>query len=51
MGAGHARSDGPSALGLEKIATMAIRRYGKFKPADFEWTAPAARPSPHVFDV
>jgi hypothetical protein len=46
-----ARSDGLSALGLEKIATMAIRRYGKFKPEDFEWTAPAARRSPHAFDV
>lgn len=46
-----ARSDGPSALGLEKVATMAIRRYGKFQPADFEWMPPAARLSPSVFDV
>ncbi len=46
-----ARPDGASALGLEKIATMAIRRYGKFKSADFEWTPPAARPGHHAFDA
>lgn len=46
-----ARPDGASALGLEKIATMAIRRYGKFKPSDFEWTPPAAQSSPYAFDA
>jgi hypothetical protein len=47
----NARMGGPSALGLEKIATMAIRRYGKFNPADFEWTPPAARAARHAFDA
>ncbi len=46
-----ARSGGASALGLEKIATMAIRRYGKFDPAEFEWTPPMTHPARHAFDA
>ncbi len=45
------RPDGASALGVEKVATMAIRRYGKFNPADFEWLPPAAHPARHTFDA
>lgn len=46
-----ARSGGASALGLEKIATMAIRRYAKFDPVEFEWTPPVTHPARHAFDA
>jgi hypothetical protein len=45
------RPEGASAVGLERVAGLAVRRYAKFRPSEFEWNGAAPVVPAGAFDV